>query len=239
MATPTSAWASASESFMPSPTKPTRFWPDLCNICTHSRLVDGNASATMAVPMPTFSAMHWAVAVLSPVHIHTSRPNVFFSCSTTHLASGRIGSLRATAPKATPSTWRITTVWPRSCKETTQERNSAAPGASGEFPTVSSKKRRLPTRAMTPPSWSTTQRTPRPLRHSKSSGVTIGGRPCILPTVPWMHFATGWSLALSRVPSNHQKHRSSSSVSATPSAPMNSTVAGANSLAAVVTEFLG
>mmetsp|Transcript_66872 Transcript_66872/g.142975 ORF Transcript_66872/g.142975 Transcript_66872/m.142975 type:complete len:219 (-) Transcript_66872:1335-1991(-) len=51
-----------------------------------------------------------------------------------------------------------------------------------------------------------THRTPLPLRYSKAEGAGMAGRLCICWTSLRMHFAKGWSLALSRVPRSHQKH---------------------------------
>mmetsp|Transcript_42578 Transcript_42578/g.97651 ORF Transcript_42578/g.97651 Transcript_42578/m.97651 type:complete len:208 (-) Transcript_42578:2379-3002(-) len=153
MAMPTFACARAGESFIPSPTNATMELPRppplrfSCSCCTQAFLVDGKASA-MIFLMPTSLAMDCAVAVLSPVHIHTSAP--IFSCSqlTTHWASSRKASFIATAPTANPSTCNRTTVCESPCILSSQACNGPSPPGAE----VSSKKRTFPTRAVTPPS---------------------------------------------------------------------------------------
>mmetsp|Transcript_70492 Transcript_70492/g.168834 ORF Transcript_70492/g.168834 Transcript_70492/m.168834 type:complete len:203 (-) Transcript_70492:2395-3003(-) len=164
IAMPTLACAKAGESFIPSPTKHTTDLPLLppfafsCSCWTQFFLVEGRASA-MTLVMPTSCAIDWAVAALSPVHIHTSVPSSRLSQFTTHGASGLTLSFMATAPTGLPSTCRRTTVWLLLCISSTQPCNGPRP----PFPAVSSKKRTFPTRAVTPPSCSTIQVTPRPL----------------------------------------------------------------------------
>ena len=72
MAMPRSAWASAPASLMPSPAMATT-WPCSCSAATAAALSAGSTSDSTWV-IPTWAATAFAVAALSPVIIHTSRP---------------------------------------------------------------------------------------------------------------------------------------------------------------------
>ena len=82
-AMPKSAWASAGESLIPSPTIATTFLLP-CSSFTLSALLAGRTSANTSV-MPTLAAIACAVRRLSPVTIHTPI-FIFFSFLTTSTA---------------------------------------------------------------------------------------------------------------------------------------------------------
>ena len=108
-ATPTSAVASAGASLMPSPT-----------MATTCRRPAGRGPARpsgAAAPrrgtwsIAASAATDRAVAALSPVSIHTSRPSAF-SWATAPAESGLTGSATTIRPAASPSTAANIGVWP-------------------------------------------------------------------------------------------------------------------------------
>ena len=102
MATPTSAWASAGASLMPSPTMATRC-PWACSASMTAALSPGSTSAWIREgSMPTRRATDSAVARSSPVSIQTVRPCAS-SVRIASMASALIGSAMASIPASRPS----------------------------------------------------------------------------------------------------------------------------------------
>ena len=121
IAMPRSAVASAGASLMPSPTNPTTC-PASRRAVTCAAFSAGSTSAT-TWSMPTAEAMACAVAVLSPVSIHTSSPSAFSWA----MASAEVGftvSATATRPARVPSTATYIGVCPLAAR-------AAASSASG------------------------------------------------------------------------------------------------------------
>ena len=104
IAIPRSAWARAAASLMPSPAIATT-WPCSCSSATLAALSAGSTSARTRV-IPTCAATAWAVAALSPVIIHTSRP----SASSWAMASADSG-LTVSATVMTPAAWPSTATY--------------------------------------------------------------------------------------------------------------------------------
>ena len=100
MAMPTSAWARAGASLMPSPTMATTA-PSFWSRWISATLPSGRTSATTR-SIPASRATASAVRRLSPVRRTTSRP-IFFSRAIASCASGLIGSATARTPAKAPS----------------------------------------------------------------------------------------------------------------------------------------
>jgi len=173
MAMPTSAWASAGASLMPSPTIATS-WRDpfpacsrSCNRFTSAALSAGSTSASTR-SIPTCPAMASAVCRLSPVIITTSRPSLRrsaiasrdsgFTVSATATRPADTGDLLSCAARAT-----IIAVLPPACSR-------AMPCCSASIAMPSFwMKRGLPTRTGRS---STVARMPKPLTALKAWGST-------------------------------------------------------------------
>src|SRR5680860_161953 len=158
MAEPTSAWARAGASLMPSPTMPTTR-PSSCNRRTSRDLCSGITSASTR-PMPTWRAMAAAVRRLSPVIITTSMPRLFSAATAAAEPSLRVSATPITAA-GRPSTATNIGVLPSLAKSSC----TAVSGA--ESIPASLSKRRLPTSTRRPP---TSARTPWPVTESNSVG---------------------------------------------------------------------
>eukprot|EP01137_Pigoraptor_chileana_P013689 Opistho-2@67492 len=109
IAMPTSACASAGESFMPSPTIATTS-PASCNSLTWSAFCPGSTSA-YTVSMPTVCAIVAAVRLLSPVIIATRMP-IDLSAHTAAAAEGLGTSMTATTATTAPSIAQNRPVFP-------------------------------------------------------------------------------------------------------------------------------
>ena len=109
MAIPRSAWARAGASFTPSPTIAT-FFPALCSSAILLALSPGSTSAITACT-PSWAAIRFAVASLSPVSMTTSTP-ASFNAATAAAEVGRGASAIPINATASPSTATQTTVRP-------------------------------------------------------------------------------------------------------------------------------
>ena len=105
MAMPRSAWASAGASLMPSPTIATTL-PCAWSAWTLSAFCSGSTSAS-TWSMPTSRAIASAVARLSPVSIHTSRPSACSCCD--RLAPTRAAACRPR--RSGPAGWPPTATY--------------------------------------------------------------------------------------------------------------------------------
>jgi hypothetical protein len=101
MAIPTSAWARAGASLMPSPTMATTR-PSCCSRWTSRDLCSGITSARTR-PIPTWRAIAAAVTRLSPVIITTSMPLLFKAATAAAEPSLSVSATPIT-PAGRPST---------------------------------------------------------------------------------------------------------------------------------------
>mmetsp|Transcript_21806 Transcript_21806/g.64345 ORF Transcript_21806/g.64345 Transcript_21806/m.64345 type:complete len:201 (+) Transcript_21806:1037-1639(+) len=153
MATPTSAWARAGASLMPSPTMATRR-PSSCSAATARALCLGSTSAWVRLSStPRSRATARAVRTLSPVRMLTRKP-ASRRALTTAAASGFKVSATATTAWATPSTQHRIAVLPSASRPAMQwftEEATRTPFSAAQS--------RLPRTTVLP---STLQRTPLP-----------------------------------------------------------------------------
>mmetsp|Transcript_2845 Transcript_2845/g.9564 ORF Transcript_2845/g.9564 Transcript_2845/m.9564 type:complete len:314 (-) Transcript_2845:505-1446(-) len=172
MAMPTSAWASAGESLMPSPTMATPRCTR-CRSATHRFFSAGKAPArTRAGRSPRSSATAKAVASWSPVSIQTSTPRRRSARSTAR-ASGRGASATATAPTTEPSSATKTAVFAARRQPATAFRRSGSSNPRSSTP--ASRMRPSEPTASDRPSASA-QTTPLP---SRSSAFDTGSVPSL------------------------------------------------------------
>ena len=144
IASPTSAWASAGASLMPSPTIATTR-PSACSRMITAALSWGSTSASTR-STPNCPAMAWAVWTLSPVNITTSR-SIRRSLANPSYASGFTVSATAISPMARLSQAKNIGVFPWAARS---EACSANPFSGTS---ESSIKARLPNRTMRPLTW--------------------------------------------------------------------------------------
>mmetsp|Transcript_71152 Transcript_71152/g.204024 ORF Transcript_71152/g.204024 Transcript_71152/m.204024 type:complete len:242 (-) Transcript_71152:1501-2226(-) len=220
MATPTSAPASAGASLTPSPTKQTLPLDSAISASTLSAFCFGRASAhTWSSGMPTSLAMARAVLRPSPVHIHTSMPRCW-RYRMVATASARTASRTATAPSRhtfLPNiAWTTTTesidalLCAAHSSSSVSACRASSPSSCFNSFKLSSRNAKLPTRISTPPK---TALTPRPTLYRNWSGVAKVEQPDADCAASTKHLAIGWSEPASAAPTNHQKFRSSRSVS--------------------------
>ena len=135
IATPTSAWASAGASFVPSPVIATSA-PPACSRLISAILSSGVASARKS-STPASSAIAFAVSGLSPVII-TVRIPIARSSAKRSLMPSLTTSLRWTTPSARPFSATTSGVPPEEAIPST-----AAPSSAGMLPPCSSTQRRI------------------------------------------------------------------------------------------------
>mmetsp|Transcript_2 Transcript_2/g.8 ORF Transcript_2/g.8 Transcript_2/m.8 type:complete len:204 (-) Transcript_2:1145-1756(-) len=167
IAMPTSAWANAGESLIPSPTIATTL-PSACKLLTFSSLELGSASAiTYSFGKPKFSATAAAVRELSPV---TSQTSTFFF-SRRYRIDGRLSSRMASdipiTAATTPSITASTAVFPFASILT----NASCISSENSSSALSREYFRLPMEALND---LIVPETPFPVRATKSVGSTSG-----------------------------------------------------------------
>ena len=194
IADPTSAWARAGASLMPSPTMPTTL-PSACRRRTSAALWSGITSATTRV-MPTWRAIAAAVCRLSPVIITTSMPRAWRAATAAGAPSLRV-SATATTPAGCPSTATSIAVLPSAAS-----RSWAASRTAASTPNASSS-RRLPTSTGRP---STRAITPWPVTDSNPSTSGTASPRSVAPAT--IAAASGCSEARS-TPATAARRRSS------------------------------
>ena len=183
IAMPTSAWASAGASLMPSPAMAT-LRPSFCRSRTTSNFFSGKTSASNS-SMPRLLATASAVARLSPVSMTRRIPSVL-RLRTACTAKGLTGSAMPISPAAWPSIATKTTVCP--CRRSS---SAFCFSPATEMP-LSSTNRSLPTRTCRSSIWAVT---PNPVREWKSRAFPkIKLRSLAVRTIP---FPRGCSLPCS------------------------------------------